>query len=59
MLTYWRYIMIRFAKLVIVGLALTGGAAYAAAPAAFTSACNSACMAVCAAVGHDCGMPDC
>lgn len=51
--------MIRFVKFAVVGLAVSGTAAYAAAPAAFQSACSAACMAACAALGVDCGMSNC
>ncbi len=51
--------MFRFIKVAVLGLAVTGTAAYAAAPAAFAAVCSAACMTACAVLGTDCGMPNC
>jgi len=51
--------MIRLAKYVTLGLALTATAAYAAAPATVSAACSAVCMSACMALGIDCGMPNC
>jgi hypothetical protein len=56
---YWRKMMFRFVKFAVLGIAVTGTAAYAAAPAAFAAACSAACMTACAMFGIDCGMPNC
>lgn len=51
--------MVRFVKITVLGLAITGSAAMAATPAAVSAVCSAACMAGCAVFGVDCGMPNC